>query len=119
MPSKETAKTRELAKAQISLSMQVLSFRFLNQTSYSWQKQLKAELAQRAVTHLVPFFKVPLQSAVPDNCNQQSCTTEYNITSALQNWHENTLAQTQDELINVNVITMKGLNDHCITSCVS
>lgn len=57
-----------------------------------------AELAQRAVTHLVPFFKVPLQSAVPDNCNQQYHATEYNVTSALQNWHENTLAQGQNGL---------------------
>lgn len=45
--------------------------RFLGQTSSSRQKQLREELAQRVVTHLVPFFQVLLQPAIPDSWNQQ------------------------------------------------
>lgn len=48
--------------------------RILGQTSCSWQKQLRAELAQRALTHLVPFFQVLLQPAIPDSWNQQHHT---------------------------------------------
>lgn len=47
---------------------------FLGQTSYSQQKQPRAELAQGAVTHLVPFLQVLLQPAIPDSWNQQHHT---------------------------------------------
>lgn len=79
--------------------------RFLGQTWCSWQKQPRAELAQRAGTHLVPFSKL---------CFNQPYLRAG--TSSTTHWIQpkqrgNPSAQAQDVLINVDVIPMESLRE--------